>query len=204
MAYQKTVWVNDSLPAINAENLNKIEEGIEANETLINSLHDPRGFIKDDYITDNGDGTIDIELGQMSVVAILSSDGGYMAFSLPIGRVLPKDTIITRMRGSMGARATNAAGTGVYVIKATSGGYGYAPFDTDNAQWADFYDGANNHRTPSIKPVLALNGGCSVYFTFASGTANYISGSATLTSNLNNNAMIVTIADCVITAQLPE
>lgn len=28
MAYQKTNWVNDSLPAINAENLNKIENGI--------------------------------------------------------------------------------------------------------------------------------------------------------------------------------
>lgn len=28
MAYNKTVWVNDSLPAINAGNLNKIEQGI--------------------------------------------------------------------------------------------------------------------------------------------------------------------------------
>lgn len=28
MAYEKTNWVNDSLPAINAENLNKIENGI--------------------------------------------------------------------------------------------------------------------------------------------------------------------------------
>lgn len=28
MAYTKTEWVNDSKPAINAENLNKIEKGI--------------------------------------------------------------------------------------------------------------------------------------------------------------------------------
>ena len=28
MAYTKTAWVNDSKPAINAENLNKIEQGI--------------------------------------------------------------------------------------------------------------------------------------------------------------------------------
>ena len=28
MAYTKTNWVNDSVPAINAFNLNKIEEGI--------------------------------------------------------------------------------------------------------------------------------------------------------------------------------
>jgi len=35
MAYTKTVWVNDSKPAINADNLNKIELGIEANDTAI-------------------------------------------------------------------------------------------------------------------------------------------------------------------------
>ena len=28
MAYEKTTWVNDSKPAISAENLNKIEQGI--------------------------------------------------------------------------------------------------------------------------------------------------------------------------------
>ena len=28
MAYEKTTWVNDSKPAINAANLNKIEQGI--------------------------------------------------------------------------------------------------------------------------------------------------------------------------------
>ena len=28
MAYTKTAWVNDSKPAISAENLNKIEQGI--------------------------------------------------------------------------------------------------------------------------------------------------------------------------------
>ena len=28
MAYTKTTWVNDSKPAISAENLNKIEQGI--------------------------------------------------------------------------------------------------------------------------------------------------------------------------------
>ena len=29
MAYTKTVWVNNKAPAINATNLNKIEQGIE-------------------------------------------------------------------------------------------------------------------------------------------------------------------------------
>ena len=32
MAYTKTVWVNNQAPAINADNLNKIENGIAAND----------------------------------------------------------------------------------------------------------------------------------------------------------------------------
>lgn len=36
MAYTKTEWVNDSVPAINASNLNKIEQGIYDLDTEIN------------------------------------------------------------------------------------------------------------------------------------------------------------------------
>lgn len=35
MAYTKTAWVNDSKPAISAENLNKIEEGIAAAHVIV-------------------------------------------------------------------------------------------------------------------------------------------------------------------------
>lgn len=35
MAYNKTVWNNDSAPYLNAENLNKIEEGIEAAHAIV-------------------------------------------------------------------------------------------------------------------------------------------------------------------------
>ena len=35
MAYTKTKWVNDSKPAINAANLNKIEEGIAAAHAIV-------------------------------------------------------------------------------------------------------------------------------------------------------------------------
>lgn len=38
MAYVKTTWVDGQLPAINAENLNKIENGIKNNEDLIGAL----------------------------------------------------------------------------------------------------------------------------------------------------------------------
>lgn len=36
MAYSRTIWVNDSLPAINAENLNKIENGISESNIFRN------------------------------------------------------------------------------------------------------------------------------------------------------------------------
>ncbi len=38
MAYNKTVWVNGEEPAINAENLNKIEAALEAHDTDISDL----------------------------------------------------------------------------------------------------------------------------------------------------------------------
>ena len=38
MAYNKTTWVNGSEPALSAENLNKIEDGIAANADDIDDL----------------------------------------------------------------------------------------------------------------------------------------------------------------------
>ena len=38
MAYSRTIWVNDSLPAINAENLNKIENQLEQNTNDIANI----------------------------------------------------------------------------------------------------------------------------------------------------------------------
>lgn len=38
MAYNKTVWTNDTAPAINADNLNKIEQGIYDNDQEIDSV----------------------------------------------------------------------------------------------------------------------------------------------------------------------
>lgn len=39
MAYTKTNWVNDSAPAINATNLNKIEQGIADNAAVLDGIH---------------------------------------------------------------------------------------------------------------------------------------------------------------------
>ncbi len=39
MSYTKTEWVNNSSPYLNADNLNHIENGIEANDTAIGELN---------------------------------------------------------------------------------------------------------------------------------------------------------------------
>ena len=39
MAYSKTVWVNDNAPALNAANLNKIENGIYDNADAIDTIN---------------------------------------------------------------------------------------------------------------------------------------------------------------------
>ena len=39
MSYSKTVWVNDNAPALNASNLNKIENGIYDNSVAIEKSH---------------------------------------------------------------------------------------------------------------------------------------------------------------------
>jgi uncharacterized protein YjdB len=48
MAYTKTTWVDNSPPAINAENLNKIENGIEDHEQRIEALEQGGGGLTDD------------------------------------------------------------------------------------------------------------------------------------------------------------
>lgn len=53
MAYVKTNWVNDSAPAINAANLNKIEQGIYDNSNDIGELQESFshvGTIVDGYL----------------------------------------------------------------------------------------------------------------------------------------------------------
>lgn len=58
MAYTKTTWVNNSAPAISAENLNKIENGIYNNAEDCEDLLD--GLI--DLDTSAPSGTVDGDL----------------------------------------------------------------------------------------------------------------------------------------------
>lgn len=57
MAYTKTEWVNDSVPAINASNLNKIEQGIYDNSLAIDNAIESGSNENGSYIKFN-DGTL--------------------------------------------------------------------------------------------------------------------------------------------------
>lgn len=56
MAYTKTTWVNDGAPAINATNLNKIEQGIEDVHALMNGAGTDVQFVKSSGGNDTNDG----------------------------------------------------------------------------------------------------------------------------------------------------
>ena len=69
MAYTKTNWVNDSVPAINASNLNKIEQGIYDN--AFESGSNTNG----NYIKFN-DGTL-IQYGMLNKSIFMTTDSYY-------------------------------------------------------------------------------------------------------------------------------
>lgn len=52
--YTKTTWVNGSAPALNAENLNKIENGIEASTEAVTALESRTATIESEIQTAKG------------------------------------------------------------------------------------------------------------------------------------------------------
>lgn len=139
-----------------------------------------------------------LNLGVCACGAVLTTDASALYFTIPTGRVFPSGTEITRITGTMSVRASNRNGTGMYIMKSSSGGSSGATFDTARSIVSTFYDGANNKRTPSAKPSLNLYGGTNIYFAWATGTNNYFSGNATNTSYINNQACMVMLTNLVI------
>lgn len=74
MAYNKTVWINGAAPALNADNLNKIENALEAQDEDISSL-------KSDFANIDGF-TLEIKSALMDVVEHIGawSDGNAQTY----------------------------------------------------------------------------------------------------------------------------
>lgn len=51
MSYVKTTWQNDQAPAINATNLNKIEQGIFDNDALASKILEILGIDNDTWVS---------------------------------------------------------------------------------------------------------------------------------------------------------
>ncbi len=137
-------------------------------------------------------------LGDLIVPAVLTSNGGRLVFSIPTGRVFNENFTITRLSCGIVVRASNAAGTGTYIIKSSSGGSSQADFEyiadkkyTTSDPLMTFYDGANTKRTPTKKPEITLEGGTNILFDWATETTDYFTGNSTVRGNTNNNACTV-------------
>lgn len=152
-----------------------------------------------------------ISLGRYVASGILTSTGGALEFSIPTGRVFDPEAYIKNISFNILMRATNAAGTGYYIIKGSSGGTNSAVLDwnidkeyTTSDPVMDFYDGANNHRTPRVKPDITLEGGTNIRVRWDTDTSHYFSGNTTVTNNANNNACVVWLGNIEIDIEQPE
>lgn len=87
MAYTKTNWVNDSVPAINASNLNKIEQGIYDN-AFESGSNENGNYIKfnDGTLIQWGKVTKSVTINNLSSAAQWYYDDGYK-INLPVSFV---------------------------------------------------------------------------------------------------------------------
>lgn len=80
MSYKRTVWVNDGLPAINAENLNKIENGIVESDMF-------RNLFNKNVIGYNLSGASkSIVDGAIRITSILTASNASIVYLIPFGR----------------------------------------------------------------------------------------------------------------------
>lgn len=80
MAYEKTNWVNDSLPAINAENLNKIENGIAESNIF-------RNLFNKNVIGYNLSGASKSIVNEaIRITSLKNSTNAAVAYLIPFGR----------------------------------------------------------------------------------------------------------------------
>ena len=145
-----------------------------------------------------------IKIGRYIATGILTSSGGSLHFSIPLGRVLKDGATVKALSFRIVVRASSAAGNGVYIIKSESGGTSTAVFSYEadktyslSNPLMTFYDGANNARTPYKKPTILIEGNTFIYFEWLTETNYYFAGSSAVNGNINNNACTVFLSNIV-------
>jgi len=89
MAYTKTSWVNGSAPALSAENLNKIEEGIYNNDAAISAIKFESGTEGDWSYRKYADGTFEAWINVPYNVALQTAAGALYTSASAIQVTLP-------------------------------------------------------------------------------------------------------------------
>lgn len=124
MAYTKTTWVNDSAPALDADNLNKIEQGIYDADTLATALQN--------YINKN------IQAGT-TTTTVTAPANGYVDGSVTYDT--PMDSTATVVATLYSASTAGAIGSlSISILSQTKNGFTYRVFNAGSTA-----------RTPSIR-----------------------------------------------------
>lgn len=103
MAYTKTNWANDNTPAINEENLNKIEQGIYDNSINIEHLSDEVGVFSIAKLRTNGQKEVANNVGTI-IRDIWTNEfqaGDYVS-DIENDRIVVRNTEILAITGAIG------------------------------------------------------------------------------------------------------
>lgn len=145
-------------------------------------------------------GEVEIDIGEIVTSGVLTSSGQYLAWTIPLGRVLPKGTTITKVLGNIVVRAANHNAAGVYIWKQNS--TERVPFNT--LENSIFIDGAG--ATQTILPSfwrLTIQGESNLLLEVTGNTSYFFPGNATNNGYLNNQPCVVDLQGVKITVDIP-
>ena len=141
MSYTKTIWVDDTSPAINANNLNKIEEGIfdvDGRTSVIETTI--TNFVTDVDITSEINNAIDDAVGDLSGV----TDAATARTNLDVYSKDETDAVIisaTPPKFDFEIKTSNfdVVSTGQYIIEVTNADItGTLPSSPTDNDWCSF------------------------------------------------------------------
>lgn len=114
MAYTKTNWINDSTPAINADNLNKIEQGIYDNAEDIINITNQINDVSIAQLMSNGTATVPLNT-EIKITGIWTSAFQFGDYTCDVAnsRIVVTNTEILETSGLTGG--TGKAWNGIVV-----------------------------------------------------------------------------------------
>ena len=145
-------------------------------------------------------GEVEIDIGEIVTSGVLTSSGQYLAWTIPLGRVLPKGTTVTKVLGNIVVRAANHNAAGVYIWKQNS--TERVPFNT--LENSIFIDGAG--ATQTILPSfwrLTIQGESNLLLEVTGNTSYFFPGNATNNGYLNNQPCVVDLQGIKVTVDIP-